>query len=98
RSPRPARAGGPTATSGSSTGRPAAGRGAPAFHLRGCRSGPMGRIGPQRERFSPLTASGRFRFGQRTFASTHGNGQDAPKRTLISRQLNDPHYDVERLV
>jgi hypothetical protein len=42
RSPRPARASGPTATSGSSTrrrARRAAGRSAPAVHLRGRRSG-----------------------------------------------------------
>ena len=41
--------------------------------------GMMARIGPQRERFSPPRASGRCRFGEGTFASTHGNGQDAPK-------------------
>ena len=40
--------------------------------------GAMARIGPQRERFSPPRASGRCRFGEGTFASTHGNGQDAP--------------------
>ena len=40
--------------------------------------GAMTRIGPQRERFSPPRASGRCRFGEGTFASTHGNGQDAP--------------------
>jgi len=40
--------------------------------------GAMARIGPQRERFSPPRASDRCRFGEGTFASTHGNGQDAP--------------------
>jgi hypothetical protein len=40
--------------------------------------GAMARIGPQRERFPPPRASGRCRFGEGTFASTHGNGQDAP--------------------
>ena len=40
--------------------------------------GVMARIGPQRERFSQPRASGRCRFGEGTFASTHGNGQDAP--------------------
>ena len=40
--------------------------------------GAMARIGPQRERFSPPRASGRCRFGEGTFASTHGNGRDAP--------------------
>ena len=39
--------------------------------------GAMARIGPQRERFSPPRASGRCRFGEGTFASTHGNGRDA---------------------
>ena len=46
--------------------------------------GAMARIGPQRERFSPPTASGRCRFGEGTFASTHGNGQDAPIADLHS--------------
>ena len=41
--------------------------------------GAMARIGPQRERFSPPRASDRCRLGEGTFASTHGNGQDAPK-------------------
>ena len=41
--------------------------------------GAMARIGPQRERFSSPRASGRRRFGEGTFASTHGNEQDAPK-------------------
>jgi len=40
--------------------------------------GMMACIDPQRERFSPPRASGRCRFGEGTFASTHGNGQDAP--------------------
>jgi len=39
--------------------------------------GAMARIGPQRERFSPPRASDRCRFGEGTFGSTHGNGQDA---------------------
>ena len=43
-----------------------------------CPSAQMARIGPQRERFSPPRASDRCRFGEGTFASTHGNGQDAP--------------------
>jgi hypothetical protein len=49
----------------------------------------MARIGPQRERFSPPRASGRCRFGEGTFASIHGNGQDAPipdLPTLASEQ------------
>ena len=50
--------------------------------------GAMARIGPQRERFSPPRASGRCRFGEGTFASTHGNGQDAPKAaTFHSAQI-----------
>jgi hypothetical protein len=44
--------------------------------------GAMARIGPQRERFSPPRASGRCRFGEGTFACTHGNGQDAPLAAL----------------
>ena len=46
--------------------------------------GAMARIGPQRERFSPPRANGRCRFSKRTFASTHGNGQDAPSAALRS--------------
>ena len=44
--------------------------------------GMMARIGPQRERFSSPRASGRCRFGEGTFASTHGNGQDAPRAVI----------------
>jgi hypothetical protein len=44
--------------------------------------GAMARIGPQRERFSPPRASGRCRFGEGTFASTHGNGRDAPSAVI----------------
>jgi hypothetical protein len=51
--------------------------------------GSMARIGPQRERFSPPRASGRCRFGEGTFASTHENGQDAPKAAPPSRSLQD---------
>jgi hypothetical protein len=41
--------------------------------------GAMARIGPQRKWFSPPRARGRCPFGEGTFASTHGNRQDAPK-------------------
>jgi hypothetical protein len=51
--------------------------------------GAMARIGPQRERFSPPRASGRCRFGEGTFASTHGNGRDAPK-TAPRRIATEP--------
>jgi len=40
--------------------------------------GAMARIGSQLEPFSPPRASGRCRFGEATFASTHWSGQDAP--------------------
>ena len=71
RSPRPARASGPTATSGSST-RTARGARLGVVHQlfasEDADPGAMARIGPQRERFSPPRASGRCRFGQRTVA------------------------------
>jgi hypothetical protein len=49
--------------------------------------GTMARIGPQRERFSLPRASGRCRFGERRFASTHGNGHDAPRAVTPPRHI-----------
>jgi len=37
------------------------------------------------ERFLRPMLSGRCRFGQETFAGTHGNGEDAPRTDLGAR-------------
>ena len=62
--------------------RRAAGHGAPLFTSEDADPSVMARIGLQRERFSPPRASGRCPFGEGTFASTHGNGQDAPNPAI----------------
>ena len=67
--------------------RRAAGHGAPLFTSEDADPSVMARIGLQRERFSPPRASGRCPFGEGTFASTHGNGQDAPIADLPALTL-----------
>jgi hypothetical protein len=52
--------------------------------------GVMARIGLQRERFPPPRASGRCRFGQRTFAGPSGNDEHAPNPDLRQTASFDP--------
>jgi hypothetical protein len=37
------------------------------------------------DQFQPPRLNGRCRFGQGTFAGTHGNGQDAPRADLVDK-------------